>query len=207
MPALWMDDWQAVPGLASASAQYRLAQTGVADDQRIAAWLAVPGRFPGDGTMAYRAYTQLARELFRRGDAERLDALAQDLASSAQTRSEPWQTLAHICTAAGAAVAGDPARLLDALRAVANLNLLDPGAAELALEALLKVSRGPAAACSPSLSATYGPMVASTRACAASRAARTSAAYCASICICPSSASASASSVSCASPCTNTSLS
>lgn len=143
MPALGMDNWQAVPALPGALAQYRLAQTGVADDQRVAAWLAVPARFPGDGTVSYRAYTQLARELFRRGDAERLDSLAQDLASSPQTRSEQWQSLAHISTAASAAVAGDAGRLLDAMRPVANLNLLDPGAAELALEALVRVQRGP----------------------------------------------------------------
>src|SRR6185437_12849375 len=39
-----------------------------------AAWLAVPGHFPGSRDWASRAYTQLARHLLRRRDTDRLRA-------------------------------------------------------------------------------------------------------------------------------------
>ena len=135
MPALWIADWRAAPERPSAISQYRLAQTGTTRASRLAAWLAVPGRFPDEADVAYRAYVQLARDLLRDGDAERLSALADDLETwSADRPDRPlWTALAAVAEA-GADALSDRAMAARARFQDLNLGGLDPAVAELALE-------------------------------------------------------------------------
>src|SRR5262249_46956040 len=80
LPGLWIEPgWRSVPRLNSPEEQYRDAQVRAPQDGREAAWLAVPGHFPNSREWAVRAYTQLTRLLLRRGDAERLKVLAEEI--------------------------------------------------------------------------------------------------------------------------------
>ncbi|GAC1468517.1 MAG: hypothetical protein NVSMB9_11270 [Isosphaeraceae bacterium] len=88
LPGLWIDPrWREVDRENSAESQYLHAQIRASRDMRKAAWLAVPGHFPASHEWATRSYTQLARLLFRRLDADRLAVLAGELDrwSAAQT--------------------------------------------------------------------------------------------------------------------------
>ncbi len=123
----------------SALLQYYHAQTGVPSTLRVPAWLAVPGRFPQDQTVVHRAYVQLVRELFRRKDADRLEALARELARSAH-----GQSLAHAAHAASASLTGDTDAVLEQFTQQApNIALMDPPIAELCLEVVLSARRKP----------------------------------------------------------------
>jgi eukaryotic-like serine/threonine-protein kinase len=79
-PGLWIEPrWTAIPKQASATDQMRYAQIGAARDDWAAAWLAVPGHHPHSHPEASKAYTQLARLWYRRGDVEALAALGAEL--------------------------------------------------------------------------------------------------------------------------------
>jgi hypothetical protein len=92
--------------LGGPEAQYRDAQVRAPGDGLEAAWLAVPGHFPNSREWAVRAYTQLTRLFLRRGDAERLRALASSIDGwdRAQTHE---QELADIARAGAAVLRGD----------------------------------------------------------------------------------------------------
>jgi hypothetical protein len=131
-----MAPWEAVPAKRSAAEQYRYAQLSAPENQRIAAWLAVPGRFPDDRAWSSKAYTQLARGLFRQRDAIRLLALADQLKRSAQPQD---QALARVALAGSAALRNQPEDVLGQFNET-RFELLDPGIAELAFE-IAEVSR------------------------------------------------------------------
>jgi serine/threonine-protein kinase len=81
LPGLWIEPrWTAVPKQASAADQLRYAQIGASRDDWAAAWLAVPGYHPHTHAAASKAYAQLARLWYRRGDVEALTSLGTDLA-------------------------------------------------------------------------------------------------------------------------------
>jgi serine/threonine-protein kinase len=133
-PGAWMARWQEVPAQPSPDAQYRYAQLRAGESERLAAWLAVPGRFPQPAAREWnvRAYTQLARSLFRRGDADRLEALASELASEAN--------LATVARAGVAALRGEPERVQAAFSGML-FDRLDAGVNALSFEVIARARR------------------------------------------------------------------
>lgn len=134
-PGLWIaPEWASVPKKTSAEEQYRDALLRAPVDGQEAAWLAVPGHFPGSREWASRAYVQLARRLVRRSDPERLRALAADI--------ERWQDaktherlLAGIARAGAEAAEGDIEGVLEVFNTrVDPGKLIDPALIELCLE-------------------------------------------------------------------------
>ena len=109
------------------------------DEGREAAWLAVPGRFPGDRTWATRAYLQLGRHLLKIGDRAMLDGLAGDLGRSAVADD---RELARVLHAGASALAGDAGAVRDALDlAPSALKSWSPALLELARE-VVRVTAG-----------------------------------------------------------------
>jgi hypothetical protein len=139
-PGLWMAPWAEVPPQPTAEAQYRYALLRSPEEEREAAWLAVPGRFPQAREWPARAYTQLARELFRHRDAERLTALSAELARSDRGHDK---TLARIAHAAALALGDEAEEVVEDLGELKS-NTLDPALAELTLEVVQEARRSPA---------------------------------------------------------------
>ncbi len=82
---------------------------------------------------------QLVRELFRRQDADRLEALARELASSGH-----GQSLAQAAHAGSASLKGETDAVLEQFTQQApNIALMDPPIAELCLEVVLAAQRKP----------------------------------------------------------------
>jgi len=136
VPGLWMTpNWRDVEKAASPEDQYLDALIRAPKDALEAAWLAVPGHFPGSREWSSRAYTQLARLLFLRHDAERLRVLAEEIDhwDGAQTHEKELATVIRAGVDAldgdldGVLADFDPARL-DASR------ITDPALLELCLE-------------------------------------------------------------------------
>ena len=140
-PALWMaPDWSEIPRLPTAEAQYLHAQLQAEPGSRRAAWLAVPGHHRGDKEWSGRAYTQLARLLFREADVLRLDALAVELAAAEQRAHE--KRLSRIARSGVNLLRGDPQAVIEDLGSIDFVNsITDPGNAELALEIALEADR------------------------------------------------------------------
>jgi hypothetical protein len=137
MPGLWIAPaWASVAKKNTAEEQYRDALLHASGDDQEAAWLAVPGNFPKSREWAARAYTQLTRRLVRKGDSERLVALAADI--------ERWQegqthekVLAAIARAGAEAADDDLAGVLDVFdKRVDPGKLTDPALIELCLEVI-----------------------------------------------------------------------
>jgi len=139
-PSAWIaPDWEQVPRQGSAAEQYRhaLFLTGPGDLE--AAWVAVPGYFPQDQEWAARSHVQLARELFRRRDRDRLKAFADVLATNRHGSDE---ALAQVMQAGVAALEGDVGKVLNFFDAnaysVVN-NLVDAALADFGLEIALRL--------------------------------------------------------------------
>jgi serine/threonine-protein kinase len=98
-----------------------------------AAWLAVPGNFPRSREWSSRAYTQLARLLFGRRDAERLDVLADEI-----TRWEGGQAhekeLANVIRAGVKALRGDMDGVIEDFNQHDPSKLTDPALLALSLD-------------------------------------------------------------------------
>lgn len=131
-PALWLAPWRSIASQPSPEAQYRYAQFRAPIARRDAAWLAVPGHYPQAQEWASRAYVQLARDLLRFGDSERLDALAADLARSPR---EHDKLLAQVAEVAASALRDDPQEVVSRLSKV-SLATIDPSLAEVCAEAV-----------------------------------------------------------------------
>lgn len=129
-PGLWMAAWQQVPPQTTAEAQYRYAQLQAPENDRVAAWLAVAGRFPGEEAWTSKAYIQLARSLFRQRDVTRLLALANQLSTSPRAQD---QALARVALAGSAALKNEPEEVLAQFNET-RFDLLDPGITELGFE-------------------------------------------------------------------------
>lgn len=145
VPGLWMESWAEVPAFPNAKAQYQYAQNEAPPASRLAAWLAVPGRFPGASARVYQAYVQIARHLFRHGMADRLDVLAEEIDAWPRSRSANqrplWQALSQIAHAGSGAIRGDGMAVKGRFQAIKNPAHLDPAVAELGLEVLLLSQR------------------------------------------------------------------
>lgn len=136
---LWLEDWSRVRRLPSAAAQYRYAQVEAPEADRAAAWLAVPGYHRAADEYASRAYIQLARLMLRRGDAEGLKSLAEELPRMERDHDKQ---IANVALAGARALGDDPAEVaskLDPMRLDG-----EPALAELALEVVLTALRRPA---------------------------------------------------------------
>jgi eukaryotic-like serine/threonine-protein kinase len=140
-PALWMaPGWEAIPEQSSARRQYRLAQLGAAAEDRTAAWLAVPGFFPDDREWAFKAYTQLARSLFRHHDRAGLEALADELEHADRLPHAHLKDLVRVARAAAAALEDDYPEVLEQFKGFDRaLNV--PALTALGLEVTLTVLR------------------------------------------------------------------
>ena len=139
-PAAWLaPNWRQVSRKATPAAQYRYAQMLPGGPDRDAAWVAVAEFFPSDRTWSSMSYTQMARELFRRGDSDRLEAFAQGLRA---TRHGPDETLATVIDAGLAALDGEAEKVLqvfDGSPAGLVENLMDPALADFGLEITLRL--------------------------------------------------------------------
>ena len=134
-PGLWLEpSWEQVSRAASPEAQYHYAQLRAPIELREAAWLAVPGHWPGSREWAARSYTQLSRHLLTRNDVDRLRALADEIASweGAQTHEK---ALVEVIRAAVYALDDDLDGVIETFKTRANPgNLTDPALLELGLE-------------------------------------------------------------------------
>ena len=136
-PGLWMAPWRTIPQRRTAEDQYHYALLQSPEASREAAWLAVPGYFPRERAWTTKASIQLARTLLRRGDAERLDALAAELAATDGLAAKATATAAR---AAAHALRGAAEEVLAAFKGE-NLDTADPALNELGLEAVLCARR------------------------------------------------------------------
>jgi serine/threonine-protein kinase len=151
LPGLWMAPWDRVPVQRTALEQYRYAQVQAAPSEVEAAFLAVPGRFPGDVRYRAEAYTQLVRYLFRHNDVDRLNELADEFEHHPQRQHEE-KGLAAIARAAAAALEDDVKTVLDLLDGdKAGGNALSEGGAELCLEIVLHAAATPTGRAHPTL--------------------------------------------------------
>ena len=141
-PGVWMADWSAIPKQPTAEAQYRYALMRSSSQDREAAWLAVPGRFPQDAEQSLSSYVQLARLYLRRGDGDRLGILSRAIKEGEEGRDsrQTWQNLAGVAHAAQAAVLGDVKEVIAKMTSLNNFRAMDPPLTELSLEVVEKVS-------------------------------------------------------------------
>ena len=153
-PGAWM--FPAAAGVrhrATAEEQYRYAQIEAPPADREAAWLAVPGRFPGDRDheWALRAYVQLVRHLLRLGDRSRLAGLAAELERSGRA---DYVELSKVSQAAAAALGGQAESVNAEIAPLLTSLKLNPPLAELALEVILRVMNPAPGSAPPSLDLT-----------------------------------------------------
>ncbi len=139
-PALWIaPQWEQVGREETAAGQYRHAQVLPDGADREAAWVAVSGYHPADAEWASKSYTQIARELFRSRDRDRLKAFADVLGTTHYGRNE---VLTRVMIAGVAALDGDAEKVLgffdnNAFSVVDTL--LDPANVDFGLEVTLRL--------------------------------------------------------------------
>jgi serine/threonine-protein kinase len=129
-PGLWMAGWDGVERLATPDSQYHYALFKAPEAEREAAWLAVPGYFPGSKEWREKAYIQLTRTLYRHHDRDRLASLSEELAADGRFQQPE---LAKVAGAASAALSNDPGDLLESF-ATTNVEHMSPALAEICLE-------------------------------------------------------------------------
>jgi len=139
-PALWIaPDWERIERKPTPAEQYRFAQIQPDGTDRQAAWVAVSGYHPNDQEWASRSYTQLARELFRSRDRDRLKAFADVLGTTHYGRNE---VLTQVMVAAIAEIDGDAEKVLGFFDnnafSVVN-NFLDPAIVDFGLEITIRL--------------------------------------------------------------------
>jgi serine/threonine protein kinase len=79
-PALWLEPgWATVPKQKSPEEQFRYALFQASPDEVVPAFLAVPGNFHRSHEVMTKAYVQVARIWYRRGDLDALSTLADEL--------------------------------------------------------------------------------------------------------------------------------
>jgi len=159
-PALWMANWNTIPKMPTAEAQYRYAQTRSSLQDREAAWLAVPGRFPKDTERSFSSYVQLARFYLRRGDGDRLGALGRAIHEREERRKENneaprerWLELGKVIQAGRVAIGGDASEVASMFKDARNFAVMDPALAELTLEVAETASKGLGDSTSPPMQA------------------------------------------------------
>jgi serine/threonine-protein kinase len=142
MPGLWIAPrWSSIEKQAGPEEQFHHAQLIASGDDLEPAWLAVPGYFPGSRDWASRAYTQFARVLLRRHDAERLRVFASEIDQWEGAQAHERE-LAGICRAAADALNGEMAEMMEEFQKKADPKvLIDPALVELALEVTHEAQR------------------------------------------------------------------
>ncbi len=94
IPVLWVDaGWSAVNRRASAEDQFHYALLEAAPEERVAAFLAVPGFFSHSHDLVSKAYTQLARIWFRDSNLEALEALDSELSAWKADKTQEHELL------------------------------------------------------------------------------------------------------------------
>jgi eukaryotic-like serine/threonine-protein kinase len=137
LPVLWVEPaWNAVARHSNAEEQLHYALLQVAPDERVAAFLAVPGFFPHSHDQVSRAYTQLARIWYRNGNLDALLALESELSSwkSAKTHE---QELVEIVRIAVKLRKADIDGVLEGFKALSRdklADMYDPALVELSIE-------------------------------------------------------------------------
>ncbi len=140
-PGLWMAPaWKDVKKQKTAEEQYRYAQLRVSSDDQEAAWLAVPGHYPGQKPWTTHAYVQLARLLLRRHDVPGLKALATDI-EHRETNTSEKDLVAVIHTALALFEEGDLDGVIKNYNLPGSLSgLFDPALVELSIEIMEQAS-------------------------------------------------------------------
>jgi serine/threonine-protein kinase len=135
-PGLWMAPaWKDVKKQKTPEEQYRYAQLRVSGDDQEAAWLAVPGHFPGERPWTTHAYVQLARLLLRRQDVPGLKALATDIENREGTITSERDLVSVIRTALALFEEGDLDGVIKNFNTPGALSsLYDPALVELSIE-------------------------------------------------------------------------
>lgn len=135
-PGLWMAPaWKDVKKQKTPEEQYRYAQLRVSSDDQEAAWLAVPGHFPGERPWTTQAYVQLARLLLRRHDVPGLKALATEIEHWEGTITPEENLAAVIRTALALFEEGDLDGVIKNFNPPGSLSsLYDPALVELSIE-------------------------------------------------------------------------
>jgi serine/threonine-protein kinase len=138
VPGLWIaPDWTSVPKQGGAAAQFRYAQLRAPHDESESAWVAVAGNYPQSHEWVAQAYIQLARELLRKRDAERLKSLAREIDRWSESKAHEKE-LAAIIEAGVKALDMDPEGVSSAFKnEVKPKDLSDPALAELGIEVTL----------------------------------------------------------------------
>jgi serine/threonine-protein kinase len=136
-PGLWLDpQWRAIPKQYTAEEQCRFAQIQAPPDQWVAAWLAVPGYFPHSHEPISRAYIQLARIFYRRGDLDALSALVAELSRWEESQKRD-QELVELARVAISARKGDLEAVVEGFKGLTKddlADILDPALIEMGLE-------------------------------------------------------------------------
>ena len=136
LPALWMaPQWKTIPRQDSPEEQYHYAQLRASHADQEAAWIAVPGYFPGSRAWTSQAYIQLARVLLRRHDTERLRVFGTEIERWNATQSHEHENeLLTIIQAATRALDGDQEGVIKELNKLDLPSTIDAALLELALE-------------------------------------------------------------------------
>jgi hypothetical protein len=137
LPMLWIEPaWASVPRHPSAEEQLHYALLQAPPDERVAAFLAVPGHFPHALDQVSKAYTQLARTWYRSGDVDALLALESELSAwkSAKTHE---QELVEIVRIAVKLRKGDIEGVIEGFKILSRdklSDMYDPALVELSIE-------------------------------------------------------------------------
>ncbi len=140
-PGAWMaPNLAAIRHRGTAEAQYRFAQLEAPPADRLAAFLAIPTRFPEqkDHDWVFLAYIQVVRHLVRTDDRDRLAVLAAELARDGP---EDERFLAKVAHAGVAAINGQAAEVHATLGPLTSTCRSAPPLATLALEVTRRAMR------------------------------------------------------------------
>jgi serine/threonine-protein kinase len=137
LPGLWIEPrWSTIPKQSGPEDQLRYAIFQAPADDWAPACLAVPGYFPHAHEQISKAYTQLARILYRRGDQEGLAALESELAQWKDAKGDD-QDLIHVVRIAIKLGKADFAEVMKEFRKLtreAVPDMYDPAVVEMSLE-------------------------------------------------------------------------
>jgi len=140
LPGLWLEPrWTAVPRQNGPEDQLRYALLQAPREDWVPACIAVPGYFPHSHEQISKAYTQLARILYRRGDLDELAALESELSHWKEAKGYD-QELAHVVHIAVKLGKADFVEVVEGFRKLTRdevPDMYDPALVELSLEICL----------------------------------------------------------------------
>jgi len=140
LPGLWLEPrWTAVPRQNGPEDQLRYALLQAPREDWAPACMAVPGYFPHSHEQISKAYTQLARILYRRGDLDELAALESELSHWKEAKGYD-QELAHVVRIAVKLGKADFVEVVEGFRKLTRdevPDMYDPALVELSHEICL----------------------------------------------------------------------